>query len=350
MTQNTTGKVIEQKQRTPNKVFAKAGLTEVIEHLDFYQHLCKIQADGILMPCLRKYRKRCAQSNTTSMKRIYLFILILVVSIYSCGSPESQPERSDKKGANLKVFVLDGGFMALNNLDQFTLDESYNRQRKMIDNPVFIIEHSKGRLIWDVGLPDSLADRNTGEIDTTTVSTLFYVRKKLINQINAMNLTPDSIDYLAVSHTHLDHIGNANYFKNSTWIVDERELEYAMRAGASTSYYDSLRTSMKITFNGSYDVFGDKSVIIHSMPGHTPGHMCLQIELKNETVFLTGDLYHFKEQRQFKRMPKFNTDVQMTLKSMDKFEKLVNQKKARVIIQHERTQYAQLPVYPNFLE
>lgn len=284
------------------------------------------------------------------MKMHYLFMLILVVSSCSCGSPKSQLKESDTEGANLKVFVLDGGYMALNNLDLFTQDESYNNQRKMIDNPVFIIEHSKGRLIWDVGLPDSLADRNTGEIDTITVATLFYVRNKLIDQINAMNLTPDSIDYLAVSHTHIDHIGNANYFKNSTWIVDERELEYAMRDGTSTSNYDSLRTSKKITFKDSYDVFGDKSVIIHTMPGHTPGHMCLQIKLENETILLTGDLYHFNEQRQFKRIPKFNTDVQMTLRSMEKFEKLVNQKKAKVIIQHERAHYTQLPVYPNYLE
>jgi glyoxylase-like metal-dependent hydrolase (beta-lactamase superfamily II) len=202
------------------------------------------------------------------MKTHCLFILILVVSIYSCGSPKSQLGKSDKRGANLKVFVLDGGYMIMHDLSQFTQDDSYNGQKKFIDNPVFIIEHNKGRLIWDVGLADSLADRNTGEIDTTES---FYVREKLINQINAMNLTPDSIDYLAVSHTHLDHIGNANYFKNSTWIVDERELEWAMRDGASTSNYDSLRTSEKITFKDSYDVFGDESVIIHSMPGHTPG-------------------------------------------------------------------------------
>jgi glyoxylase-like metal-dependent hydrolase (beta-lactamase superfamily II) len=283
------------------------------------------------------------------MKTHSLFILILVVSIYSCGSPKSLLEKSDKRGANLKVFVLDGGYMVVNDLSRFTQDQSYNRQRKIIDNPVFIIEHNKGRLIWDVGLPDNFADRNAGEIDTTA-SIVFYVREKLINQINAMNLTPDSIDYLAVSHSHLDHIGNANYFKNSTWIVDERELEWAMRDGASKTNYDSLRTSEKITFKDSYDVFGDGSVIIHSMPGHTPGHMSLQIELKNETVFLTGDLYHFNEQRQFKRVPKFNTDVQTTLKSMEKFEKLVNQKKAKVIIQHESTQYAQLPVYPNYLK
>lgn len=48
------------KQRTANKVFAKAGLTEVIKHLYFYKHLCKIQADVFQMSCLRKYPNRYA--------------------------------------------------------------------------------------------------------------------------------------------------------------------------------------------------------------------------------------------------------------------------------------------------
>jgi N-acyl homoserine lactone hydrolase len=279
------------------------------------------------------------------VKRHYLFNLILAASIYSCAAPTSQISKVDKSRANLKVFVLDGGYM-IAHLSYYTQDASYDAQKKTFDNPVFIIEHNKGRLIWDVGLADSLADRSKEEIDSSE----YFLRKKLIDQINAMGLTPDSIDYLAVSHTHFDHSGNANYFKNSTWIVDERELAWAWRDEATTKDYDSLRTSKKITFKNSHDVFGDQSVIIHSMPGHTPGHMCLQIELKNETIFLTGDLYHFNEQRQFKRVPKFNTDVQMTLRSMTKFENLVNQKNARVIIQHESTQYAQLPVYPSYLE
>jgi hypothetical protein len=112
------------------------------------------------------------------MKTYYLFIVILIVSICFCGSPKSQHKESDSKATNLKVFVLDGGSMALNNLDQFTQDESYNKQRKMIDKPVFIIEHSKGRLIWDVGLPDSLADRNTGEI-TLLLKQLYSCQKEV---------------------------------------------------------------------------------------------------------------------------------------------------------------------------
>ena len=155
------------------------------------------------------------------------------------------------------MYVLDGGYMVVNDLSYFTQDVSYDGQRRFIDNPVFIIEHEKGRLIWDVGLPDHLADRKPEEIDTTQWI-LFYVREKLIDQIHAMNLTPDSIDYLIVSHSHSDHIGNANYFKNSTWIVDESELEWAMREDANTINYDSLRTAEKI-------IFKDKSILFFIM-------------------------------------------------------------------------------------
>jgi hypothetical protein len=38
------------KKTTANTVFVKAGLTEVIQHLYFYQHLCLISADGFQSP------------------------------------------------------------------------------------------------------------------------------------------------------------------------------------------------------------------------------------------------------------------------------------------------------------
>ena len=45
---------------TPNTVLAKKGLTEVIEQLCNYQHLCVYSTDGFQMPLLRQYPNRCA--------------------------------------------------------------------------------------------------------------------------------------------------------------------------------------------------------------------------------------------------------------------------------------------------
>ena len=86
------------------------------------------------------------------------------------------------------------------------------------------------------------------------------------------------------------------------------------------------------------------------MPGHTPGHTVLQLELKDETVLLSGDLYHFNAQRRYRRIPRFNTNVDSTLASFDKFEELVSRLEARVIIQHEPDDYAALPKFPEVWE
>jgi N-acyl homoserine lactone hydrolase len=274
-------------------------------------------------------------------------IFLLITCFYSCKSTAT-------KSSSLKVYVLDGGSLILNNsLDWFTHGNEYDDYpSKTLANSIFLIEHPKGRLIWDVGLDDKLADRNPEDIDSSA-QMVSLVQAKLIDQLKSMNLTPDSIDYLITSHTHFDHVGNANYFINSTWIIDKNEYEWAMSDGQrkSSSYYDSLRNSQTIQFEEKYDVFNDGKVVIHSTPGHTPGHMSLYIKLEeNQSILLSGDLYHFNEQREYKRIPPFNTDSLQTLQSMEKFEMLATQLNARVIIPHEMTSYLDLPKYPEYLE
>ena len=55
------------EQRPANMVFAIARLTEVIEHLYYYQLLCIFSADGFQMPCHRKYPNRCSELNTNNI-------------------------------------------------------------------------------------------------------------------------------------------------------------------------------------------------------------------------------------------------------------------------------------------
>ncbi|HNR76002.1 MAG TPA: hypothetical protein PKM48_02660, partial [Parvularculaceae bacterium] len=101
----------------------------------------------------------------------------------------------------------------------------------------------------------------------------------------------------------------------------------------------------------SYDVFGDKSVIVISMPGHTPGHSVLFIDLEHSgPILLSGDLYHLTEAREKKTIPVFNTDADETLASMQKFEDLATAGGARVIIQHEDADFNNLPRAPAYLD
>jgi hypothetical protein len=79
--------------------------------------------------------------------------------------------------------------------------------------------------------------------------------------------------------------------------------------------------------------------------------MSLYLKLEeSQSILLSGDLYHFNEQREFRRVPTFNTDSLQTIESMEKFEKLAVQLNAKVIIPHEESDYLDLPRYPEYLK
>ena len=95
------------------------------------------------------------------------------------------------------------------------------------------------------------------------------------------------------------------------------------------------------------DVFGDGSVVILAMPGHTPGHRSLLVRLKETgNVLLTGDLAHFHENYDTNGVPTFNTDRAATLASLDRFKQIAKNLKATVIIQHDQRDIAKLPAFP----
>ena len=94
------------------------------------------------------------------------------------------------------------------------------------------------------------------------------------------------------------------------------------------------------------DVFGDGSVTMLNLPGHTPGHHGLLVPARLGPVLLSGDTWHFTEQVARRGVPPFNTDRAESLASMDRLERLARNLRARLIIQHEPADIAKLPAFP----
>jgi len=142
--------------------------------------------------------------------------------------------------------------------------------------------------------------------------------------LKSIGMTPEDFKYIALSHTHFDHSGHANTLKNATWLVQEVEYDFITSEETqetNADIYNAIKELKNVKkLKGDFDVFGDGTVILKSMPGHTPGHQVLYLDLaKNGPTLLTGDLYHLYENREHKRVPIFNFDVEQTLKSMDVF-------------------------------
>src|SRR5204862_2753755 len=156
----------------------------------------------------------------------------------------------------------------------------------------YLIRHAKGLLLWDTGIPDTVAAMPDGMVVANGAITQRRA-KTLAAQLTEIGVKPTDITYVAVSHTHGDHVGNVALFPSSTILIQGAEYEWAMSqptkpAFAATQKFEKLA--------GDRDVFGDGSVVVLSTPGHTPGHQSLLVVLpKTGALVLSGDAVHFRD-------------------------------------------------------
>ena len=245
----------------------------------------------------------------------------------------------------IELYVIECGRLTMPNADMFSDDGAYKDKPAKMVVPCYLIRHPKGDLIWDTGLPQADTPAPGATVPT------------LLDQLKQVGLTPGDIEYVSVSHSHFDQIGNAGKFAASTWIVDPDEKahafsESARKNAAQFAAYSALETSKtKLIEQPTYDVFGDKSVVIYQAPGHTPGHTVLLVRLKEAgPVILTGDLWHIAESRPNKRVPRFNTNKADTLKSYEMVEALAKETKAKVVLEHVPEDFDALPKFPAALK
>ena len=275
------------------------------------------------------------------MKKV-LFLLLAAITIVSCNDAKTKEE---PKKPTIKLYALEGGQILVNKLELFSQDTTYTGQTKQFTDTYYVISHPKGNLMWDAGLPEGLVLPEA----ITPPPGAFTVRRpdSLANQLASIGFKIEDFTYFAMSHSHFDHTGHANLMKDATWLV--QETEYAAVRGDSTKIDPAMKDLNKVQkLNGDHDVFGDGTVIIKSMPGHTVGHQVLYLDLGlKQPVLLTGDLYHFEENRATRGIPSFNYDVAQTLESMDKFEAFAKEKNANVFIQHSPADFERIKKYVN---
>lgn len=241
----------------------------------------------------------------------------------------------------------------MNDLSLFARGGEFDGKTNQAADACFLVRHPNGDLLWDTGLPSAIAEQKDG---LTNGPYVLKVPVTLADQLQEIDVTAEDIDYLSISHSHFDHTGNMNDYAGATWLVHENEYnalfnEQTAANPQAMASYNKLADSEKVMFTEDHDVFGDGSVTILALPGHTPGHTALRVRLKNAgTVMLSGDLYHLTESRELRTIPTFNTDVDQTLASMDRFEAIAKQEKARVVIQHEMDDVSKMPALPGYLD
>ena len=230
-------------------------------------------------------------------------------------------------------------------LGRFSDTFRFRGEKRELIAGCYLIRHPKGVLLWDAGLSPDIRAGGPG------VPAGMSLGQTIPDRLKALGLTPAQVTHVGISHHHADHSGGARDFPQAELLIGKgdweplKAMKPADRPAAQLAHW--LGGAGKATqLTADKDVFGDGSVTILTMPGHTPGHSALLVRLASGYVLLSGDQYHFRENRAAAGVPTFNWNRADTLASHKRFEEIAANLKARVVIQHDPRDMAELPAFP----
>ncbi|MCJ8297395.1 MAG: N-acyl homoserine lactonase family protein [Pseudomonadales bacterium] len=279
---------------------------------------------------------------------------LMLLSTVTAAEPVSIESLQAKSAAQIKLYVLDCGTVQARDLSVFNPKIDQGVQMDMAV-PCYLIKHpSKGTLVWDAGLSDAIASEENG-VEFYEGAFNLSVKKTMLSQLQEIGVEPAQVTYFAPSHLHVDHSGNANYFADSTVLMQQSEYQVAFSADAANygfdiNNYSALKDAKRIQLQGDHDVFGDGSAVILSTPGHSPGHQSLYLKLpETGPVILSGDLFHFEKNRQDYGIPIWN-DKKSTISSFAKIDNILDQTSAKLWIQHDPEEAKSMRMSPAYYQ
>jgi N-acyl homoserine lactone hydrolase len=259
---------------------------------------------------------------------------VFAAAIALCAAAVATPAQPQQPAATAeRLYVIECGQGRAPNQARWSPGVNEGKPFDMVTN-CFLIKHAQGWMLWETGVGDTFASLQEGRVGTDGGPT-WRLAKTLAVQLEEIGVRPAEIKYVAVSHTHNDHIGNVEMFPKAMLLVQKAEYEWPNPLGVGRFKPEHPVTKL----DGDRDVFGDGSVTLLSTPGHTPGHQSILIRLaKTGPVLITGDAAHFKDNWDNRRVPAFNVDKEKSLASMQRLADILAQSKAQLWIHHDKAQ------------
>ena len=162
-----------------------------------------------------------------------------------------------------------------------------------------VVETLSRRIVVDTGLGNDKEGR--------TVPTWNNRKTPFLEIMTAAGFPPDSIDTVLCTHLHVDHVGWNTRLESGRWVptfekarylFGRSEYEYwrdhSTEPDKAAIFHDPVKPIMDA---GKADLVASDARICDELaliptPGHSPGHMSVQIRSDGEEGLLTGDVAH----------------------------------------------------------
>lgn len=154
-----------------------------------------------------------------------------------------------------------------------------------------------------------LIDTCVGEDKPNRGAKLDYPKQPWLDGFAADGLRFEDIDYVFCTHLHIDHCGwntrllNGKWvptFPNAKYIFSKREYDYWEAETVKGSnppgdvWSDSclpiVEAGQALLVDDDYAL--DDSLWLTPTPGHSPGHVCVNVKSAGKNGIFTGDLMH----------------------------------------------------------
>jgi N-acyl homoserine lactone hydrolase len=107
--------------------------------------------------------------------------------------------------------------------------------------------------------------------------------------LGRFGLKPGDVGQVIVTHLHFDHIALAKRYTNATFIVQEKEMVFAMdpHVFLAVDYNPEYLTGLNYRLvDGDQEIMPGVKVLL--TPGHSPGGQSVEVSVKSGKAIITG--------------------------------------------------------------
>lgn len=177
-------------------------------------------------------------------------------------------------------------------------------KQSISNHTAFLIKHDNEYILFDTGLGKNIKQQFKKDMPWWGKAIFSFENlNPAVEQLKSQNITAKDI-YL--SHLHWDHASGLTDFPASKFHVPEIEMTeifdphvppkiaafFKSQFEFGKEQWSKFEFSQKefMGFEKSFDIFGDQSVVLVSLPGHTLGSAGMIITTAKKKYFLVGDL------------------------------------------------------------
>jgi N-acyl homoserine lactone hydrolase len=168
-----------------------------------------------------------------------------------------------------------------------------------------LIRHPQGTFLYDSGFCSDIYSflRNQSLLFRTLLGS-FVFEQAISSHLQQLEVKPDDLDFILLSHLHWDHVSGIPDLPGVPLRINRVEYEaakaHASHGGIAPLIWQLMGDNPHelfdctgpayMGFRSSYDLFGDGSLVLVPLPGHTPGNTGLFINrASGSRLFLVGD-------------------------------------------------------------